>query len=262
MDSTNLLIPYALQNGCIIHVDHVPSGLACNCNCPTCHQRLVAHKGQVQAHHFQHEAGATACETQLHGTAKWMMYERIDAAIAKGEPLPVRWQCWKCPCIHDGDLLGDTRDVFQPEEPLPDSRIIPDLWLSADHGITPSAFVEIVVTHEPEAGTKDYARERNLPIWEFHLKEAEDLEKLKATPLLPDVASVPYCLCLLCPGCNRRPCFMNMRDHRWCETCKACYRTDSAGGVHQHCTDCGEILNPYAAAAGYARCSECYSDGD
>ena len=159
--NTNLLIPYALQNGCIIHVDHVPSGLACALHLPYVSPEAGrSHKGQVQAHHFQHEAGATACETQLHGTAKWMLYERIDAAIAKGEPLPVRWQCWKCPCIHEGDLLEDAKNVFPPEEPLPDSRIVPDLWLSADHGMTPCAFVEIVVTHEPEAGTKDYARER------------------------------------------------------------------------------------------------------
>lgn len=38
----------------MLHISEVPSGLACGCRCPECHERLVARKGTKQAHNFAH----------------------------------------------------------------------------------------------------------------------------------------------------------------------------------------------------------------
>ena len=60
-----------------IHIESVPSGLACNCRCPGCGRRMVAKKGLQQAHHFAHYAEksasdscASAGETLLHRFSK------------------------------------------------------------------------------------------------------------------------------------------------------------------------------------------------
>ncbi|MCK1443160.1 hypothetical protein IVB43_12265 [Bradyrhizobium sp. 48] len=70
-----------------LHIDDVPSGLACNCSCPGCGRPMVAKKGNVQAHHFAHRAQqdgrscASAGETALHKFAKKILDERLEIAL-------------------------------------------------------------------------------------------------------------------------------------------------------------------------------------
>lgn len=65
-------------DGTIVHINDVPSGLACDCRCPACGDTLVAHKGPKKRHHFAHLA-ATEChhatETALHKLAKEILNE-------------------------------------------------------------------------------------------------------------------------------------------------------------------------------------------
>lgn len=74
-------------DGRLLHIDGVPSGLACNCTCPGCGRPMVAKKGDVQAHHFAHYAqqeGRTcisAGETALHKFAKRILDERLEIAL-------------------------------------------------------------------------------------------------------------------------------------------------------------------------------------
>ncbi|MBQ5523446.1 MAG: hypothetical protein IIT86_11670 [Oscillospiraceae bacterium] len=49
---------YALQNGSIVNISDVESGLKCNCVCPACGERLVAKKGNKMMHHFAHYSDA------------------------------------------------------------------------------------------------------------------------------------------------------------------------------------------------------------
>lgn len=73
--------------GRLVHIDGVPSGLACNCVCPGCGRQMVAKKGSVQAHHFAHYAqqdGRTcmsAGETALHKLAKRVLNDRLQIAL-------------------------------------------------------------------------------------------------------------------------------------------------------------------------------------
>ena len=64
---------YGLKNNELIHIDHVEKGLACNCQCPHCHGRLIARKGEKNAKHFAHYQIADCnhgTETALHLMAK------------------------------------------------------------------------------------------------------------------------------------------------------------------------------------------------
>ncbi|GGD53195.1 hypothetical protein GCM10011514_16640 [Emticicia aquatilis] len=45
---------HGLLNGDIIQIEDVESGLKCNCICPECGSRLVAHKGEKVIQHFKH----------------------------------------------------------------------------------------------------------------------------------------------------------------------------------------------------------------
>lgn len=73
-------LTYALDlAGKLVHVDDVPTGNKCNCNCPHCNSPLYAkNKGQVRDHHFAHAHGHEcegAYESSLHLLAKEIIQE-------------------------------------------------------------------------------------------------------------------------------------------------------------------------------------------
>ena len=74
------LLIYALnsQND-FVHIDDVAKGLACNCYCPSCKERLVAKNGgKKRIHHFSHASGVDcegAYESMLHQLAKIRVQE-------------------------------------------------------------------------------------------------------------------------------------------------------------------------------------------
>ncbi|RWC30000.1 MAG: DUF2384 domain-containing protein [Mesorhizobium sp.] len=72
------LVAHAADTGEPVHIFNALSGLACNCICPGCERRMVAHRGS-RRQHFQHEArieGRTCIssgETALHKFAKTVL---------------------------------------------------------------------------------------------------------------------------------------------------------------------------------------------
>lgn len=53
----DIVFSYAQNgNGCMVHVDDVPRGLACNCVCPNCKEKLLARHGAERTHHFAHHS--------------------------------------------------------------------------------------------------------------------------------------------------------------------------------------------------------------
>ena len=66
------------SNGRLVHVNDVPSGLACDCTCPECGALLIAKKGKKNQHHFAHANGADcsgARMTALHMLAQQIIHE-------------------------------------------------------------------------------------------------------------------------------------------------------------------------------------------
>jgi len=83
--STNQVkLPFGLKDGKLIHISNVPSGLACECICASCHAPLVAKKGQKNAHCFAHykaDECAHAVETALHYAAKQVLEESAQITL-------------------------------------------------------------------------------------------------------------------------------------------------------------------------------------
>ena len=53
----NFVFSYAENaEGRMVHVDSVPNGLKCKCNCPHCHEQLLARHGDERTHHFAHHS--------------------------------------------------------------------------------------------------------------------------------------------------------------------------------------------------------------
>lgn len=65
---------YGVRDGALVHIDDVDRGLPCRCVCRDCQRPLVAKKGAVYAHHFQHVAADVQCnpspESLVHAYAK------------------------------------------------------------------------------------------------------------------------------------------------------------------------------------------------
>ena len=72
------------ENGIMVHVSEVFSGLACNCRCAKCGKPLIAKKGNQLAHHFAHDASASchnAPETALHRLAKQIIKDHLSIQL-------------------------------------------------------------------------------------------------------------------------------------------------------------------------------------
>ena len=77
-------LKYGLQNGKLIHISQVESGLTCSCRCVGCNQPLVAKKGEKREEHFAHKSGEScqqATETALHYAAKEILNECREISL-------------------------------------------------------------------------------------------------------------------------------------------------------------------------------------
>ena len=194
---TVLKIPYAERAGSLIHVAEVTSGLQADCFCPACKGPVVARKGPKVVHHFAHFA-PTNCqpETVAHLTAKRLLTARISKALSQHTPFPITWQCQTCHGTHEGNLVRKATRV-ETELSLPGCR--PDISLLDPSGQV-LAVIEIIVTHEPEQGVRDYCSANKITLAEYTVKTHADLEKINAEVLPLD--RVDLCLRLACPKCD------------------------------------------------------------
>ena len=129
-------LPYGLCEGSLVTIDQVKPGLACNCFCPNCSQRLIAKKGNRVIHHFAHFNSpecAGGLETPLHRICK-------DIIAAKKE--------FSVPAYYSskGKKMAEAT-VIQVENVYLEKRIdtiVPDIIIESK-GRT--LLVEIEVTH-------------------------------------------------------------------------------------------------------------------
>lgn len=183
-------IPFAARpDGSLVHVSQVESGFHADCLCLGCGKPLVARKGPILVHHFSHH-GAVECnaETVLHKAAKRILSERLEAAMASKTPVQFAWECPRCEGRHCGDLVRRASGLAV-EKGIAERR--PDIALYGPTG-APHVAIEVVVTHEPEPGAREFYRERNIQLVEFHVDGPGDIARLQEqTPLVAAFAS--YC---------------------------------------------------------------------
>lgn len=78
--NVNIMIPFAEQNGKIVHVSEVENGILCNCKCCSCGAQLIAknNRDNIKESHFAHY-NSTDCgkalETSIHKAAKQYLLE-------------------------------------------------------------------------------------------------------------------------------------------------------------------------------------------
>lgn len=68
-----LKLPFGLKEEKLVEISQVERGLACNCFCPSCGEKLIARKGESKIDHFAHyqtKECAYGLETALHMAAK------------------------------------------------------------------------------------------------------------------------------------------------------------------------------------------------
>ena len=75
---------FGVCNDELISIEHVASGLKCNCICPCCGGRLIARKGKSRNHHFAHYNVADCkhgAESALHILAKNIVAETKEVCV-------------------------------------------------------------------------------------------------------------------------------------------------------------------------------------
>ena len=200
----SIKIPWGEQGGEIVHVSQVCSGQACGCVCLGCGAPLVAQKGAKNAHHFRHREDAACAESALHKIGKILLKRKVDAAIQRGEPPCVEWQCTFCDAYHNAPLLaGAVTSEF--EVPIAGIQASAS-GARADVGLFDVnerlfAGVEIVVSHSPEESAVAVYRSKEITCIEIELTDEQDLERLENSPVL--IASrVNECTMPRCPDCR------------------------------------------------------------
>lgn len=143
LNNTRRQMQFAYNNGVIVSIQDVPSGLECGCTCPACGSMLVAKKGAERAHHFAHyhrEECEYGYETSLHLAAKNII------SCEKRLMLPPLYLEFSG-SYKDKELLAPSKEVFFDRVELEKtvSNIIPDIICYCG---TRKLAVEIYVTHK------------------------------------------------------------------------------------------------------------------
>lgn len=166
-------IPFGRRpDGRLVEVGQVERGLACNCICPGCGERLLAKKGEVKVQHFAHLSGsacATGAETALHLAAKQLIADERWLALP-----PLRVEVarldfefgWYRPNQVYGRGQRWTFDRVALE--LAVGEIRPDVV--GFIGEAPHA-VEILVTHQVDAEKRSVFGRLSLPSIEIDLSK-------------------------------------------------------------------------------------------
>jgi len=131
----------SMETGEPVHIADAESGLACNCRCPGCGRRMVAHRGKHRQH-FQHAADlngetcASSGETALHKFAKKTLAAtlqlRLPALKASDGRNTVE-------VVHEGEFHFDSA-VLEKRH----GEIVPDVVC---HRADRALHVEFMVTH-------------------------------------------------------------------------------------------------------------------
>ena len=208
--------------------------------------------GQRKQPYFGHYRQTTSCEGWLHATAKLLLLERQQDAIASQTGVPIKWSCSDCCCFHDGNLVK--RDVHRRARapPRPGRSICQTrpgcLRRRPQHGQHPGSSRH----SRPENTVHQLAVDSAVPLLIFNVSEA-DLPYWRGDrpyTFTPKVHNAP-CPCQRdrCPQCGERPCeSYHPHPHRTCGLCQKCVSDN-----HRHC-NCGALISH----TNYRQCFCCW----
>ena len=170
-------IRFALRDGVPVDVSEVESGLACNCVCAACGDRLQAKKGKKNVHHFAHDPSggtvvcASAFETSIHIMAKEILKE--DGSLLLPELVIERSADDQIGMRHTKEAQVEkaserSLESVELEKRLGDIR--PDIVAYIDGA---PVIVEVAVTHFASKDKKRKIRELSLPAIEIDLSSVD-----------------------------------------------------------------------------------------
>lgn len=186
------LLTYAIDSQSnLVYVGNVARGLACNCYCPACKERLVAKNGgEKRIHHFAHASGVDcegSYETMLHQLAKI----RIQEAFLNKSEFNIRFEqrsyCSKtnscglvrhdncCTSIIKDFNLKDFYDSCEQEVKYDSINRRSDLKLfSSKHPQRQPIYIEFYVTHASD----DFKLHNGGKVIEVKIESEKDIEKI------------------------------------------------------------------------------------
>ncbi len=97
MDTKN---PFGLRDGKIVMIEDLyedEKGLACNCICPACEDKLIARMGNINIHHFSHSGKGCEKENAFLVGIYSLVKEIIDSEKITLPPLTVYWSPYEKP---------------------------------------------------------------------------------------------------------------------------------------------------------------------
>ena len=183
---SNFLIPFAVRDGVLVHIDSVSRGLACGCICHYCGGQLVACKGKFVRHYFRHHAEdncdwytdrqGSSGESDLHRAAKLSF---LNASFIDG----LNYQNEVVVTCNDGTTIRESIAIpFEKQKVLHveiEKRVDPcrpDVVLSLANNV--ELWVEIVVTNKSSRQKREYVRDKNIQVVEVYIGHSE-IEKFK-----------------------------------------------------------------------------------
>lgn len=175
-------IPFGLRDGILLQPDEVLRGLACNCVCPGCGGRLVAHHGEIKVKHFVHYsiACSNGFESAIHKAAKQVLLQSkrifipsIQASehwLYRGSDIEIR---------ESQNIEGRFIPIDNVEVEKDFGCVVPDLVIS---GLGKQLFIEIAYTHFVDEVKRAKLKELGIATLEI------DLSGLPEVPSLNELA--------------------------------------------------------------------------
>lgn len=179
MNSKNVKNPFGVLNGETVLVDAVPSGLACNCVCHECGEKLVAKKGDINIHHFAH-ISYRSCERAF----QLGMIERAKKILQEAKRIELPEVKFIFSKYRFEEILYPSK-IIELDEVTTEYRCndeFPDLVVYRKGR---PLLIEIVVTHAVDTNKKNRIKELGISALEINLrwvlkskdyKEIADLE--------------------------------------------------------------------------------------
>lgn len=153
-------LPYGIKNNELVTIDEVKSGLDCDCFCPACNNKLIAHKGPLVKSAFAHY-GVTDCKRGVEAGIQRLCKDMI--AQSKKFTLPALYfsYSWRSKIAPEEEIIVD--EVTLEHRP---GALVPGIILKSKEKII---HVEITVNQRVSREKMQQLKSRNIIGVEVHM---------------------------------------------------------------------------------------------
>lgn len=172
-------IPFGLRDGRLFQPDEVSRGLACNCVCPGCGSKLVAHHGDKKVKHFVHysTAGcANGFESAIHKAAKQALLQSKQILVPPIHASKFLFDRGLNIEVSERQSIAERFIAIEDVEVEKDmGSVVPDLVIS---GLGKKLFVEIAYTHFVDEEKRSKLKELGIATLEINLSGLSEMPSM------------------------------------------------------------------------------------